>query len=136
MNIIPWNRRGLRNTSKVEAVEDLIRMVSLDIFLLQETKIEGGNLLSLSKNTWKKHTGKAVSARGSFGGLATLWKEDLFSLKISFETHHWYSSSSCKSLVRYLLLFSIYTFLLFLKRKENAGILWQSFLLQATFQTF
>ena len=74
---------------KVEAVKDLLRMASPDVLLLQETKIEEGNLLSLSKKIWKKHAGKAVSARGSSSGLATLWMEDLFSLENSFETQHW-----------------------------------------------
>ena len=64
MNIVSWNCRGLGNSSKVEVVKDLLRMASLDVILLQEIKIEKGNLLSLSKNIWKKNVGKAVSARG------------------------------------------------------------------------
>ena len=86
MNIVSWNCRGLGNSSKVEVVKYLIRMDSPNILLLQETKIEEGNIVSLSKKTWKKHAGKAVSARGSSSGLATLWTEDLFSLKNSFKT--------------------------------------------------
>ena len=89
MNIVSWNCRGLGNSSKVEVVKDLIRMASPNILFLQETKIKEGNLLSLSKKTWKKHAGKAVSARGSSGGLATLGTEDIFSLKNSFETQNW-----------------------------------------------
>ena len=73
MNIDSWNCRGLGNPSKAEVVKDLLRIAYPDILLLQETKIEEDTLLSLSKNIWKKNAGKAMSARGSSGGLATLW---------------------------------------------------------------
>ena len=59
---------------KAEAVKDLLRMASPDILLLQETKIEEDSLLSLIKKNWKKDAGMDVSAQGSSGGLATLWK--------------------------------------------------------------
>ena len=77
------------NSLKVEAIKDLLRMASLDVLLLQETKIEEDILLSLSKKNWKKNAGKAVSARGSSGGLATLWTEDMFSMENSFKTQQW-----------------------------------------------
>ena len=73
---------------KVEVVKDLIRMDSPNVLLLQETKIEEDTLLSLSKNNWKNNVGKVVSARGSSGGLATVWTEELLSLENSFETQH------------------------------------------------
>ena len=73
MNIVSWNCRGLGNSLKAEAVKDLLRIASPDILLLQETKIEEANLLSLSKKNWKKDAGMVVSARGSSGELATLW---------------------------------------------------------------
>ena len=88
MNIVSWNCRGLGTPSKVEHVKDLLIMASLDVLLLQETKIEEETLFSLSKKNWKKNTGKDVSARGSFGGLATLWIEELFSMENSFKTQH------------------------------------------------
>ena len=64
MNIVSWNCRGLGNSSKVEVVKDVLRIASPDVLMLQETKIEEGNLLSLSKKIWKKNAGKAVSAWG------------------------------------------------------------------------
>lgn len=57
--------------------------------MLQETKIEGDALLDLSKVKWKTKAGKAVSARGSCGGIPTLWEEDKFHLESSFQMHHW-----------------------------------------------
>ena len=54
MIIVSWNCKGLGNPLKVEAVKDLIKRASLDILLLQETKIEEENILSLSKTNWKK----------------------------------------------------------------------------------
>ena len=65
--------QGLGTPSKVEHVKDLLIMASLDVLLLQETKIEEDSILSLSKKNWKKNAGMVVSARGSSGGIATLW---------------------------------------------------------------
>ena len=73
---------------KAEAVKDLFKMEPSDILLLQETKIEEDALLSLSRTKWKRNLGKAVSARGTSQGLATLWLEDMFQLKSSFATQN------------------------------------------------
>ena len=89
MNIVSWNCRGLGNSSKVEALKDLLRMAPPDVLLLQEKKIDEHSLLSLSKKNWKKNAGLAVSARGSSSGKETLWIENLFSLKNSHVTQHW-----------------------------------------------
>ena len=89
MQIASWNCRGLGNPLKAEAVKDLLKMETLYILLFQETKIEEDVLLSLSQIEWKKNSGKAVSAKGTSGGIATLWSEDMFQLKSSFATHHW-----------------------------------------------
>ena len=64
-------------------------MEPLDILLLQETKIEEEALLFLSRSKWKKNAGMAVSARGTSGGLTTLWSEDKFLLKALLSTQHW-----------------------------------------------
>ena len=78
MQITSWNCRGLGNPKKAEAVKDLLRMEPSDILLLQETKISEDALLLLSKTKWKNNFGKDVSARGTSGGLATLWSKDVF----------------------------------------------------------
>ena len=88
MHIVSWNCRGLGNPFKVEAIKDLIKMASPDVLLLQETKIDEENILSLSKMKWKKNTAIAVSAQGSSSGLATLCTEDMFSMENSFKTQH------------------------------------------------
>ena len=64
-------------------------MEPADILLLQETKIEEEALLSISRSKWKKNAGVAVSARGTLGGLATLWSDVKFLLKTLYVTHHW-----------------------------------------------
>ena len=89
MNLVSWNCSGLGTSSKVEAVKDIVTMALPDVLLLQETKIEASNLLTINNQFWKKNTGQAVSARGSSGGLATLWSKDLFSLENSFVSQHW-----------------------------------------------
>ena len=88
MHIVSWNYKGLGNPIKAEAVKYLMRMVSSEIILLQETKIEEKALLLLSKTKWKFNLSKDVSARGTSGGLATLWCDENFQLKRSFVTQH------------------------------------------------
>ena len=89
MQITSWNYRGLGNPKKAEAVKDLLRMEPTYILFLQETKIEEDVLLLLSKSKWKNNVGMVVSARGSLGGLETLWSEDKFILNASFVSQHW-----------------------------------------------
>ena len=74
---------------KPESVKYILKIETPDILMLQETKIEGGTLLDLSHTKWKLNSGKAVSPRGSSGGLATVWSKDMFVLVSSFETQHW-----------------------------------------------
>ena len=88
MQITSWNCRGLGNPTKAEAIKDFLKMVSLDIILLQETNIEEDPLLLLRKSKWKLNTGKAVSARGTLGGIGTLWCNENFQLKRWFVTQH------------------------------------------------
>ena len=89
MQIASWNCKGLGNPLKAEAFKDSMKMDSPDILLLQETKIEEESLLLLSKCKWKLNTGKVVSARGTSGGLSTLWCEEKFQLKSCSVTQHW-----------------------------------------------
>ena len=60
-----------------------------EILILQETNIEWESLLQISSSKWKKNVGKAISARGSSGGLETLWSDEEFDLESSFEIQHW-----------------------------------------------
>eukprot|EP00253_Pinus_taeda_P016135 PITA_16135 len=109
MKLASWNCKGLGNASKAEAIKDLLKIEPSDILMLQETKIEGGALLDINKTKWKKSAGKAVSSRGSSGGLETLWTEDLFQLKKSHETQQWIFTelSHCTSKLS-ISLFNLY----------------------------
>ena len=89
MKLVSWNCRGLGNPSRIEAVRDLLKSEPSDVLMLQETKIEGQALLELGRTKWNKKAGKAVNARGTSGGLATLWTEDIFHLNKHYETQHW-----------------------------------------------
>ena len=89
MNFVSWNCRGLGNLSKFEAVNDLIRMVSPDVLLLQETKIGDDILLSTISKKWKSKIGMVMGSRGTVGGIATLWTENVFTLEPSHITQHW-----------------------------------------------
>ena len=89
MQFVSWNCRGLGSPSKVQAAKDLLTMVPSEILLLQETKIEEEALLILRKNKWSFTSGKVVSARGTYGGLATLWSAKNFELLNFHATQHW-----------------------------------------------
>ena len=86
MLLTSWNCRGLGHSSKAEAIKNLIKLAPPDLLLLQETKIEEDTLLIINKNKWNVNFGKAVSARGSYGGLATLWGKDKFQLLNEYVT--------------------------------------------------
>jgi len=89
MRIVSWNCRGLGTQPKIEAIKDLMKIEPTDILLLQETKIEGQALMEIDKSKWKKNAGKAISSRGSSGGVATLWTDNHFHLISQHETQHW-----------------------------------------------
>ena len=57
--------------------------------MLQETKIDEESILSISSKRWKLNVGKAVSARGTAGGIATLWTGNDFTLENSHRSQHW-----------------------------------------------
>ena len=67
----------------------LIRISSLDIFLVQETKLVEQEFLKVSNFFWKKGEGVAVSARGASGGLGTLWNSSKFELVHTTSYTHW-----------------------------------------------
>jgi len=119
MRLVSWNYRGLGNPSKAEAVKDLLKIEPSDILMLQETKIEGKALLDISKTKWKKSIGRAVSSRGSSGGLATLWTEDLFQLNKSHETQHWIYTelTHCTSKLT-ISLFNLYVPILHSEKRD------------------
>jgi exonuclease III len=104
---------------KIEAVKDLLKTESPEILMLQETKIEGEALLDLSRMNWKRNGGKVVSARGTSGGLATVWIEDQFHLESSFETQHWiYTELRHKTSKISIALFNLYVPVQFVEKKE------------------
>jgi hypothetical protein len=119
MCVVSWNCRGLGNPSKAEAVKDLLKIESPKILMFQETKIEGETLLAIINQKWKKNVGKTISARGSSGGLATLWAKDKFHLESSFETQHWifieFRHTSSKIT---LSLFNLYVHVLYSEKKD------------------
>ena len=89
MQVISWNYRGLGNPIKLVVVKNVLRMAPSEILLLQETKIEEEALLLIRNKNWNLNAGNAVSARGSYGGLATLWRDHKFQLKKVYATQHW-----------------------------------------------
>ena len=119
MQVTSWNCRGLGNPLKVEAVKDLLKMVLSEILLLQETKIEEEVLLLISKNKWKLTAGKVINARGSCGGLATLWSAEKFQLKNWFVTQYWIFSElfHLSSKISYAL-FNLYVPVNYSEKKE------------------
>ena len=89
MQYISWNCRGLGNNLKEEALKDIVSLYSPDILLIQETKMEDLALLQASKTYWRKGHGKAVSARGASGGIATFWDTSKYDLEAEESRTHW-----------------------------------------------
>jgi len=119
MRLVSWNCRGLGNPSKAEAVENLLKSELPEILMHQETKIEGEALLKLSKGKWKTKVGKAVSAKGTCGRIATLWEADKFQLESSFQTQHWiYTELRHLSSKINFALFNLYVPVLYAKKEK------------------
>ena len=86
MKVVSWNCRGLGSTKKIEAMQDLICISTLEILLVQETKMEELAFLQASQFFWKNGNGIVVSARGASGGLGELWNSTNFDLTL-FHKH-------------------------------------------------
>jgi len=89
MKYVSWNCRGLGSRLKEEAVKDIVRIYSPEILLIQETKLEELLLLQSSKVFWQKGQGRAVSARGASGGIATFWNSAIYDLIQEKSSPHW-----------------------------------------------
>jgi exonuclease III len=89
MQFVSWNCRGLGSKIKEEALRDLVRLARPEVLLIQETKLEEEEFLRVSNVFWKKGPGRAVSARGASGGLATLWDSSKIELVEEAATTHW-----------------------------------------------
>ena len=119
MQIVLWNCRGLGNPNKAEAVKVLLIMEPTNILLLQETKIEEDALLLLSKSKWKKNSGMVASARGTSGGLATLWSEEYFLQKASYAYQHWiYTNLHHIPSKTAMALFNLYVHVNLIEKKD------------------
>ena len=87
MKVISWNYRGLRGSSKVEALKDIVKTEKPDILLIQETKMRVVETMELSR-FWKNYHGKSISSKGDYGGITTLVSSK-FSIISIREINHW-----------------------------------------------
>eukprot|EP00253_Pinus_taeda_P032784 PITA_32784 len=109
MKYISWNCRGLRSKLKEEAMKDIVRIYSPKIILIQETKLEDLILLQSSKVFWEKGHGRAVSARGASGGIATFWNNVIYDLIQEKSSPHWlFTQLLHKDSGQHVSLFNIY----------------------------
>jgi exonuclease III len=128
MQYVSWNCRGLGSKIKEEALRDIVRLERPEVLLIQETKMEDADLLRISPKFWKKGLGKAVSARGASGGLATFWDSTKLELKEEFCTLHWiYTKLIHKDSGHQVSLFNLYVPVL-LNEKKIVGTLYNFFL--------
>ena len=119
MQFVSWNCRGLGSNSKEEAVKDLVRMSSLEILLIQETKMEEPETIQASKKFWKKGEGRAVNARGASGGLATFWNSTTLDLLEDHSTIHWlFTKFQHTASGLQISLFNIYAPILLSEKRE------------------
>lgn len=66
-----------------------MRLHAPEILLIQETKQEDTLLLQSSKTFWRKGPGRAVSARGASGGIASFWDSSKYDLTQKESCQHW-----------------------------------------------
>jgi exonuclease III len=119
MQYVSWNCRGLGSKMKEEALRDLVRLENPEVLLIQETKLEEKDLLRISQSFWKKGPGKAVSARGASGGLATFWDSSKLELVEEFDTMHWiYTKLNHKGSDHQVSLFNLYVPVLINEKKD------------------
>ena len=94
-------------------------MVPSEIILPQETKIKEEALFLLSKNKWRFTLGKVVSARGTYGGLATLWCAKSFQLLYFHATEHWIFTELFHSASKIsIALFNLYVPVNYVEKQE------------------
>ncbi len=89
MKIISWNCRGMESKAKEESFRILIITETLDILLIQETKLEDIVFLQTSKKLWYKSEARAIFARGASGGISTLWNMSKFAVLFEARNTHW-----------------------------------------------
>ena len=119
MLITSCNCRGLGNPKKSEEVKDLMRMESIDILSLQETEIDKDTLLFLSKTKQNLNNGIVISARGTCGGLDTIWSVDKFTMLSSFASQHWiFLELQCSVSKISIALFDLYLPVNHVEKKE------------------
>ena len=119
MQLTLWNYRGLGNPKKSKDVKDFLRMEFTEILLLQETKIDKDALLFLSKTKWNLNNGIVVSARGTCGGLDTIWSVDKFTMLSSFASQHWiFLELQCSVSKISIALFDLYLPVNHVEKKE------------------
>jgi exonuclease III len=73
MIITSWNCRGMGSKRKEEALKDIIKASKESILLLQETKMSRQDSLKTLSKVWKGSLGVVGNAKGTSGGLFTLW---------------------------------------------------------------
>jgi exonuclease III len=119
MQYVSWNCRGLGSKIKEEALRDIVRLERPEVLLIQETKMEEADLLKISPSFWKKGPGKAVSARGASGGLATFWDSTKLELIEEIATTHWlFTKLNHKGSGHQVSLFNLYVPVLLNEKKD------------------
>jgi len=80
MKIVSYNCRSLGSKEKKEDVGNLIIVENPSKLILQEMKLREHDALQDLKKNWNKGLGKAIGAKGAYGGLYTVWYTDQFQL--------------------------------------------------------
>ena len=86
MKIVSWNCRGLGSNINKEQVKKLIQVETPSILMLQETKMREQETLKDLQKIWKNCDGRAMSSKGSSGGVRIIWKMQDFDLQAQMQT--------------------------------------------------
>ena len=108
MKITTWNVRGLNDPNKKIILKQNLNKFELDIFLIQETKLNKFEGLNLGKKlgNWSCIMHESV---GASSGLGVIWNHRKISLDILSSNNNWICGlvNNIKSNIK-LILFNIY----------------------------
>ena len=86
--LLELQRSRKQNQGRSYVRSNLTSLHLPDIFLIQETKMEEAAFLHVSQKIWKNKGKAAISSRGVYGSIGTLWNDKEFdAVTIKYSTH-------------------------------------------------
>eukprot|EP00253_Pinus_taeda_P017174 PITA_17174 len=109
IKIISWNSRGLGHPSKTNALKDIINQEKPSIILLQETN-QRESEINKNIDCHKRYKGCICEARGTSGGITTIWSQEEWNSEAEIIEQHWIKTVLRNNMSKQqIVIFNIYT---------------------------